>query len=92
MSLCTEGNMCTEALLLLFEDPCLRCVRKGDQWRHEDVISPLSLEPELPREISIDRWKIKAVKENPLILNRGDLCGVCFFISTAASGHFTSLL
>lgn len=57
-----------------------------------DVVSPLSLEPELPREIGIDRWKIKAIKESPLILNRGDLCGFCFFMSIAASGHFTSLL
>lgn len=57
---------------------------------HDNVISPLSLEPELPREISRDTRKIKAIKKNPLILNRGDQCGVCFFKSIAVSGHFTS--
>lgn len=59
---------------------------------YDNVVSPLSWEPELPREFSIDRQKIKAIKENPLILNRGDLCGFCFFISIAVSGLFLSSL
>jgi hypothetical protein len=74
--------MCTEALALSFEDACLCFVRTGKQWRH-DVVSPWSLEPELPREMSIDGRKRKAMMENPLILNRGDLCGACLFISFA---------